>query len=190
MGKETKGNDVELEIKDKKCIEVIKEINKLENELVGVIKEKTSKLKEQLLNADCTVSINEDTEEKSIFKTLSVSRGVMILGFASAEDQDKELIIPSEIKGKKVIGIAKDAFRNCQSIEQIYLSNGIELIGEYAFCGCANVKYITIPSSVTTVEKYGLYCNGNVQIYCGTKSKPTTWEDNWTYSTSYIKWGM
>ena len=45
MGKETKGNDTELEITDKKCIEVIKEINKLENELVGVIKEKQASLR-------------------------------------------------------------------------------------------------------------------------------------------------
>ncbi|MBQ5591881.1 MAG: leucine-rich repeat protein [Clostridia bacterium] len=48
--------------------------------------------------------------------------------------------------------IGNYAFRNCSSIENITLNEGITSIGSYAFYQCSSLKEITIPDTVTNIS--------------------------------------
>jgi hypothetical protein len=92
----------------------------------------------------------------------------------------EELIIPSEIDGKAVAEIGHDlfdfvnggnktikkitipssvkkidegAFVWAESLEEVYIEDGVEDIGENAFAGCQKLKKITIPKSVEKIGK-------------------------------------
>ena len=62
-----------------------------------------------------------------------------------------EVVIPSQYEGLPVTGIGADAFRDCESLTAITISNSVTSIGDYAFCSCANLKSIVIPDSVTSI---------------------------------------
>lgn len=53
----------------------------------------------------------------------------------------------------KVIG--KGVFKDCTRLEKVVLSEGLEIIDDYAFYGCLSLKTVRLPS---TVEKIGNSC--------------------------------
>ncbi|MBQ3288996.1 MAG: leucine-rich repeat protein [Kiritimatiellae bacterium] len=64
--------------------------------------------------------------------------------------------IPSSLKRVEISDetvVAKGAFDNCHSIENIELNIGIKSIGEYAFAHCRNLKAMIFPESVTNIEE-------------------------------------
>ena len=90
------------------------------------------------------------------------------------EDPEKTLdllIIPSSLDGHPVIGIgegafcganvlsvilpagitflSRDAFMNCDRLENIALSTGLKCIGDHAFAGCVALESISLPASLT-----------------------------------------
>ncbi|MCM1270200.1 MAG: leucine-rich repeat protein [Ruminococcus flavefaciens] len=60
------------------------------------------------------------------------------------------LNIPSEIEGLTVIAVYPVAFTNCLS-EEIILPETVTYIREMSFYSCANLKKITLPSSLTEI---------------------------------------
>lgn len=50
-----------------------------------------------------------------------------------------------------VMEIGYDAFKPCDSLENIVLPENLKIIGDYAFSGCAALESITIPSKVETI---------------------------------------
>ena len=66
--------------------------------------------------------------------------------------------IPSEINGKKVIGIDDNAFCNCEKILSVTIPNGIESIGSSAFERCGAITSIEIPNSVICIGDNAFYC--------------------------------
>ena len=65
-----------------------------------------------------------------------------------------EVTVPSELEGRKVSVIAKDAFKGCQTVVNVTIENGIETIGESAFASCPSLLRVVIPESVTTIGGY------------------------------------
>lgn len=65
---------------------------------------------------------------------------------------EKEFIIPSHIDGKKVVGVAQNAYRGCKVVEKIVVSEGIEYIEMGAFADCIALKKVVLPS---TLKKIG-----------------------------------
>ena len=63
-----------------------------------------------------------------------------------------EVTVPSEVEGRKVTAIAKDAFKGCQTVVNVTIQNGIETIGESAFASCPSLLRVVIPESVTSIE--------------------------------------
>ena len=61
---------------------------------------------------------------------------------------EEETVIPSEIKGKKIIGIDTDAFRQCDRIKRLIIPEGIEFICNGAFADCTNLTYVSLPSTI------------------------------------------
>ena len=67
---------------------------------------------------------------------------------------DAEVVIPSEIDGKKVTSIGRDAFSWCSSLSSITIPDGVTSIDDYAFFGCTSLTSIIIPDSVTSIGCY------------------------------------
>ena len=68
---------------------------------------------------------------------------------------DKNVVFPSEIKGKKVTGVAsvtKKVPDNYREIVSVVLPEGYTTIGDYAFFGCENLESITLPSTLVTIS--------------------------------------
>lgn len=63
--------------------------------------------------------------------------------------------VPETLKTVNITNATKIgnyAFRNCSSIENITLNEGITSIGSYAFYQCSSLKEITIPDTVTNIS--------------------------------------
>ena len=60
----------------------------------------------------------------------------------------------------------------------------------YQFCGLYNLRYIYIPSTVSTILEYAFYCINNIVIYCEATSQPSGWDSNWNYSNRPVYWGI
>lgn len=65
--------------------------------------------------------------------------------------QQNEVVIPQEYKGKAVIGIQENAFKNT-TITKVQLPYGLESIKTKAFYNCDKLTEITIPSTVTEIR--------------------------------------
>ena len=69
---------------------------------------------------------------------------------------DTNLVIPSEIDGKKVTSIGS-AFAFCKSLTEVKIPDSVTSIGDSAFCGCASLTNIEIPDSVTSIGGSAFY---------------------------------
>ena len=64
---------------------------------------------------------------------------------------DTEVIIPSELGGKKVTAIGEKAFYKNKTITSVKIPEGVTSIGVYAFQYCNSLTEVTIPKSVTSI---------------------------------------
>jgi hypothetical protein len=78
------------------------------------------------------------------------SSEILIVKFKGFDE--KELVVPSFIDGKKVVGIGKEAYKGCKKVEKLVIAEGIEFIENESFAGCINLKEIMFPS---TLKKIG-----------------------------------
>ncbi len=84
---------------------------------------------------------------------------VLITGYNDAGV--KELYVPGEINGKKVILKAR-AFENYDSLEKIVFGEGIETISAYLCRDCDNLKYVEISKGVTSIDAEAFSGCGNL----------------------------
>lgn len=67
-----------------------------------------------------------------------------------------EIVIPSEIDGKKVTGIGNFAFQFRTNLISVSIPKGVTSIGYQAFVGCSSLKNITLPEGLTVIG-YGAF---------------------------------
>ena len=61
---------------------------------------------------------------------------------------DTDIVIPAKCPdGHDVTGIFAGAFKGCESIWSVFISDGITTIGTEAFYACSNILKVTVPSS-------------------------------------------
>lgn len=116
--------------------------------------------------------------------------------------------VPSALKKVAVTNtdtIGANAFRNCEGIAEIVLSDGVYVIGAGAFAGCTKLERVNIPDSVKQISKNAFYlcdelmrieipagvekvesaafmlCNC-LTIYCRSESRPLGWAEDWNSS--------
>lgn len=95
----------------------------------------------------------------------------------------ENVIIPSEINGKKVIKLGENLFRTStadigreggfKAIKTVIIPNTVEVIGSYAFFYCDGLVNITIPESVTSIGDDAFsYCSSLTTVnYTGTEEE-------------------
>ena len=70
-----------------------------------------------------------------------------------------DVVIPSEVDGKRVTGIGDKSFYLCKSLTSIIIPDDVTYIGENAFDRCRKLTSITIPENVTKISKSAFdYC--------------------------------
>ena len=57
-----------------------------------------------------------------------------------------------------IVGIADEAFQNCDNLTELEIPNSVLHVGEYVFSGCDGLLSIILPNTVTTVSA-GLFNN-------------------------------
>lgn len=67
---------------------------------------------------------------------------------ALTADTPVDLVIPAEINGTQVIGIAANGFNNCLALVSVTILEGPKRINDNAFTGCTSFRTINIPNSV------------------------------------------
>lgn len=66
--------------------------------------------------------------------------------------QAEELTIPETLDDHPVISIGEEAFRSCDSLTSVVLSEGIQYIGQQAFGDCCVLTSATLPDSIYSIE--------------------------------------
>lgn len=87
-----------------------------------------------------TYTADENSEER-----------IYITGLTDKGRSDSVIKIPAQIDGKTVVGIAREAFRDCSNLKEVIIEEGITEIAENAFFNCTNLENIQIPSSVKKI---------------------------------------
>lgn len=79
------------------------------------------------------------------------------------------MTIPSMIAGKRIKGIAQDAFKGCVTVKKVHISEGIEVIENSAFKDCKALEAVSLPDTLRKIgsssKEYG------IGAFAGTKLK-------------------
>ena len=71
-----------------------------------------------------------------------------------------EVVIPNIHNSTPVIGVEREAFKNCDFIKSVTVSDSVKYIDDYAFRGCTNLVNVTISDKVEKIG-YGVFENCN-----------------------------
>ena len=63
---------------------------------------------------------------------------------ATLAEYPKNIKLPAEHNGKKVIAVKSEGFKNCQNLEKVVIPAGYKLIGDGAFEGLKNLHNVSI----------------------------------------------
>jgi len=74
----------------------------------------------------------------------------------------EELTVPDTLGGYPVTSISYCAFRNCTSLVQITLPDGVTSIGSNAFQGCSSLMQLDLPDSLATIGTHAFYGCANL----------------------------
>ena len=64
----------------------------------------------------------------------------------------KNLAIPEELNGKRVVRLAERSFEGCLTLESVTIPDSVVGFGYSAFMGCANLKEVHIPATVEKIS--------------------------------------
>ena len=137
-----------------------------------------------------TVEVNEyiSVESKLEFELAADGNSYVVTGLGG-EKGDK-IPVPSWHEGKAVLGIANNVFNSVVHVKELYISEGIEKIGSYAFKGCVGLNNIVIPSSVNDIGEGAFADCPDMEIFCDADEKPSGWDDNWAPDGKPVTWGF
>ncbi len=109
----------------------------------------------EIIESEETTITNDDNHTL----TYQVSNGnATITGYTGTP---VNVVIPSTLGGNTVTNIGDEAFKSCNSLENISIPNSVTSIGRFAFSGCINLTRVELPDNLSNI---------NVQAFSGCKS--------------------
>ena len=108
-------------------------------------------------------------------KTIVLNEGLKTIGrSAFGGTAIKEISIPCTVQK-----ISECAFMDCSKLQLVTLNVGLKVIEPTAFDN-TRISTIVIPDTVESMEGFVFSnCKKLKKIYCVSKSKPDTWDDDW-----------
>lgn len=89
--------------------------------------------------------------------------GYSVWGIGTATDTN--IIIPSTYNGKPVIEIYENAFKDCANIKSVSIPSSVLEISTNAFSGCTSLEIVSITEGLTTISPKAFYnCDSLKQI--------------------------
>lgn len=92
--------------------------------------------------------------------------GVCIVSF---NGEANTVAIPKEIDGVQVVEILAEAFMENSSLHEVFIPEGVQILGNKAFYYCTNLQYVYIPSSVYKIGTNTFTKNGDKLVVSGNK---------------------
>ena len=90
-----------------------------------------------------------------------------IVGLGSC--RDAKLVIPAQIDGYTVTGIAKEAFKAREKLTDVIIPDTVRTVGDYAFSQCPDLTSVRIGDAVTEIGIYAFYhCHVLKSVRIGT----------------------
>lgn len=128
----------------------------------------------------------------------NLEEGYIIIKYTGSE---KEITLPNEYNGKKILYLGSNAFKDfpdlesitlntdlkclkqfafadCKNLNKIILNDNLEEIGPSVFKGCENLKEITIPQSVKKIG-YNAFVDCNLTIKLNKDQNTDNFANNW-----------
>lgn len=91
------------------------------------------------------------TEGDWCYYEIDGGKGIAIAKCANSKG---DLSIPSEINGKPVISIGREAFCECEELTSVIIPQGVTCIETNAFASCANLQSVKIPAGMKKIEGF------------------------------------
>ncbi len=94
----------------------------------------------------------------------------IVVGFDPRENTEEnlitEVVVPNTYRGLPVKEVKSKAFKECDTITSVIISDSVTTIGEQAFYECEGLLHVTIGSAVATIEDEAFYlCKNLVDVY-------------------------
>ena len=90
------------------------------------------------------------------------SAGVTIISYKGAK---KDVQIPANIRGKPVIEIGENSFKDNDKISSVSIPNTVLKINRYAFSGCYLLSNVSFGENIQNIEKEAFaHCNSIISI--------------------------
>ena len=151
--------------------------------------ESTEMLSKASIDAD--MILNSETEkikkvaelphaEKEKYTCSEVADGMRIDKYNGFDE--KNVVVPSEIKGIPVTEIGNEAFANCRSIRSLVLPNTLRRIGLSAFVG-TSLEQLKIPEGTESIDRNAL--NVHTLIHICVPDSVTSIHDEVFFSSFY-----
>ncbi len=108
------------------------------------------------------------TELETEFEYELSTDGTYYIVKGLVNDNSEEIEIPALYNGLPIKEIGNSAFSRNANIKKVYISEGVEIIGNYAFYECVSLVNLTIPNSVISIglRSFGMDSNGWVLDTC------------------------
>jgi len=78
-----------------------------------------------------------------------------------------------------ITNIDNYAFRYCENLTEVKLTNGLTYIGRYAFYGCKLLTRLDIPSTIEYIGQNAFYHANELDLYFESNTLPLYLQENW-----------
>lgn len=97
--------------------------------------------------------LNAEVNSRNGLILQKIDGGYSVSGIGQNENAT-EIVIPLSYKGKKIIAIEKNVFKNCSSLTSVTISDNVTQIGESAFENCSSLTTLKIGTGLTNIDRY------------------------------------
>ncbi len=97
------------------------------------------------------VEVHAATDGNYEYELVEDENGVITAELTAYMGDEKEVTVPSTVKGYTVTSIYSRCFENCTTIESVVIPDSVVTIGESAFTNCTKLKKVALPSKITEI---------------------------------------